>query len=435
MSSESATRSNPGRTVRAARLMLLWVVGMDLRVTLLALPPLLPLVSRDLGLDKTAVGALTTLPVLLLGLSAAVGSALIARVGARSALVVGLCVEAVAGALRGAGPSVVVLFAATGVMGVGLAVIQPTLPTLVREWAPDAVGPTTALYGNGLLVGEALAASITLSAVLPATGSWPASLALWSAPVALAIVMAGAVAAAEHFEPSHLSDRLPVLSRDTPPALPGASKDGSARGSDDPGSDRASTSGTWPVWDARSWRLGLVLGGASSAYFTVNTFLPGYLHTIGSPKLVGPALALLNVSQLPASVLLLVFSRHLVGRRWPFLVVSGVLLMATVALLATPAPALLVPAAVVGFCTSSSLLLVLALPPLWADRREVPRLSAGMFTIGYCIAFLLPLAGGAASDVSHSARVALGPAILGAIVLGVAAARVPRRGRDVAVVS
>ena len=38
------------------RLFLLWLAGNDLRITLLALPPVLPLVHRDLGLNETAVG-------------------------------------------------------------------------------------------------------------------------------------------------------------------------------------------------------------------------------------------------------------------------------------------------------------------------------------------------------------------------------------------
>src|SRR5271169_1739833 len=37
------------------RLALLWLAGVDLRITLLAVPPLLPWIHRDLPLDETAV--------------------------------------------------------------------------------------------------------------------------------------------------------------------------------------------------------------------------------------------------------------------------------------------------------------------------------------------------------------------------------------------
>src|SRR5262249_40415198 len=59
-------------------LALLWLGGFDLRVTLLAVPPLIPAIHRDLGLDEKGVSILTGLPVLLLAIAAIPGSLLIA---------------------------------------------------------------------------------------------------------------------------------------------------------------------------------------------------------------------------------------------------------------------------------------------------------------------------------------------------------------------
>jgi len=398
------------RAGSAGRLALLWLAGMDLRVTLLALPPLLPLVSADLGLDRAAVGALTNLPVLLLGLASVLGSAIIGRLGASRALLVGLVTVALAGALRGAGADTAVLFAMTFAMGVGIAVLQPALPTLVRQWLPGAVGPATALYGNGLLVGEALAASITLPAVLPHTGSWEASLAVWSAPVALAAGLAAWV--------TRRAEPPPLAGRGEAGAAP--AEDGTPRPAGPPAPAQATTS--WPdLGDSRVWKLGLVQGGASAAYFATNTFLPGYLHALGSPGLVSPTLAALNVSQLPASILLLLLSRRLVGPRWPLLGLGGILLVASVGLLAAPPPVLLAPVVAIGFSSSLLLLLTLALAPVWAGREEVARLSAGMFSVGYTLAFALPVLGGVASDVSGSLTMTLVPALVGAVLVGVSA--------------
>jgi CP family cyanate transporter-like MFS transporter len=402
------------RAGTTGRLALLWLAGMDLRVTLLALPPLLPLVSADLGLDRAAVGALTNLPVLLLGLASVLGSVIIGRLGASRALLVGLVTVAVAGALRGAGADAAVLFAMTFAMGVGIAVLQPTLPTLVRQWLPGATGPATALYGNGLLVGEALAASITLPAVLPHTGSWEASLAVWSAPVVLAAGLATWVSRRPE----------PPQGEQVPPAGPAPPRDDAAEGAGQPA--RAQPAPSWPdLGDARVWKLGLVQGGASAAYFATNTFLPGYLHAVGSPGLVSATLAALNVSQLPASILLFALSRRLVGPRWPFLALGGTLLAASAGLLAAPPPVLLAPVVAIGFSSSLLLLLTLALPPLWAGQREVARLSAGMFSVGYTLAFALPVMGGVASDASGSVAMTLAPALVGAVLVGLSAVMLP----------
>src|SRR4051812_44024483 len=95
------------------RLALLWLAGADLRLTMLAVPPVLPLIHRDLALGEAAVAALTGVPVLLLGLAAVPGSLLIARIGPRRTLIAGLVVIAASSALRGLGPSTAVLFGMT----------------------------------------------------------------------------------------------------------------------------------------------------------------------------------------------------------------------------------------------------------------------------------------------------------------------------------
>ena len=105
---------------RRLRLLLLWLAGIDLRLTILAVPPLLPLIHRDLELDEKSVAVLSGLPLLLFGVMAVPGSLLIARIGARRALIAGLLTVAIASGLRGAGASAAVLFPMTFAMGAGV---------------------------------------------------------------------------------------------------------------------------------------------------------------------------------------------------------------------------------------------------------------------------------------------------------------------------
>ena len=128
------------------RLALLWLAALDLRVTLLALPPVLPLIHRDLHLTETAVAVLTNLPVLMLAASSIFGSLLVARLGARAALLVGLWVIALSSAFRGAWHSIALLFGLTFVMGLGIALIQPAFPSLVRQWFPSRVPLATGIW-------------------------------------------------------------------------------------------------------------------------------------------------------------------------------------------------------------------------------------------------------------------------------------------------
>ena len=157
---------------------MLWLAGNGLRITILAVPPVIPLIRADLGMSETQVGVLTGLPSVLFACTAVLGSLLIARFGALKTLLMGLIVTAGGSALRGAAPDTVMLYAATIVTSFGVAVMHPSLPPLVRTWLPNRIGFGTAVFTNGLLVGEILPVALTIPVVLPLLqNSWRASFA------------------------------------------------------------------------------------------------------------------------------------------------------------------------------------------------------------------------------------------------------------------
>lgn len=348
---------------------MLWLAGLCLRLTVLAVPPVIPMLHQSLALSQAEVGALASLPVLLLSFAAIPGSFLIARFGAASVLVGGIVLAGIAGALRGASHDAAMLFAATFAMGIGIAVMQPAFPSIVREWIPERVGLATAVYSNGLLVGEALSASLTIPLVLPMVGgSWRASLVLWSVPVF-------AIAAITFAHARHHRRR-----RQEPRAKGGA---------------------WWPDWrSVLTWRLGLIAGGCSSLYFATNAFLPDYLRHLGRADLIGAALSALNWVQIPASLVLLGFSGRLMQRRWP-LVATGVLATIAMVGIATSGGAGIVFwSGIIGFCTAFVLILTLALPPMLIESARVHSVSAAVFAIGYLCAVVTPILGGLAWDLS-----------------------------------
>lgn len=245
---------------RGFRLVVLWLAGANLRLTVLAVPPVLPLIHRQFALSERAVGALSGLPVLLFGLAAIPGSLLITRLGARGAAIAGLLFVAAASAARGIGPLASVLFVMTFLMAAGVAVVQPALPALVGEWFADRPGFATAVYANGLLIGEALPVALTIPLILPLVGgSWPASFAVWAIPVAVTAL-------------------LMALCRSVAPSSAGRA----------PGR-------WWPHWRHReTWQLGLMQGGTGGLYFASNAFIPDYLHAIGRTDLVTICLSALE---------------------------------------------------------------------------------------------------------------------------------------------
>jgi CP family cyanate transporter-like MFS transporter len=364
-------------------ILLLWLAGNGLRLTVLAVPPVLALVQSDLNLTGTQVGILTSLPVVLFAIAALPGSLLIARFGALNTLVAGLLIAAAGGALRGFSPNVWALYVSTIIMGAGVAVMQPSLPPLVRDWLPKRINFGSAVFTNGLLVGEILPVALTVPFLLPLfDDSWRAGMALWSVPmVAIAAIV-------WTFAPGTKAARSSTPAR------------------------------WWPDWsDSVTWRLGLIMSGANAVYFGVNTFIPGYLIHIGQPEFISFALTALNLGQLPVSALLLIFARQTERRVWPFVAFGIIELVGLVGLVMTGGWGSVFFAAWLGFSAAGLLALNLALPALLCARADVGRMAAAMFCIGYGLAVLFTVLGGAMWDFTADARFAFLPISLSAVLV------------------
>ena len=361
---------------------LLWLIGNAMRLSILAVPPVIPALRDELGLSGTDIGILTGLPVVLFAAAALVGSRLVARLGVITAVVSGLMLTALGSALRGVAPDVMTLFAATALMGIGVAVTQPALPALVGQWLPRHIALGTGTYTNGLLVGEIVPVAL-FPILLPLLGgSWRATFVLWAVPIVAIALLVMAVA------PREASVRVAG-----PPRW-------------------------WPDWPARDiLRLGVIFAGASALYYGSNAFLPGYLAGTGRSDLVNPALTALNAGQLPASLLLIGFGRHFERKAWPF-VLSGLLCVASIALIVATASVVTVAStAVLGFAIGAAFALGLTLPPLLSTTAEVARVSAAMFTISYSSAMLVSVIGGVAWDLTSVERFAFLPIALSALPL------------------
>jgi CP family cyanate transporter-like MFS transporter len=346
---------------------LLWLSGNTLRLTNLAVPPVLATIRDDFGLSATQVGMLSSVPPALFAIAALLGSLLVTKLGVKHALVGGLVVIAVGSALRGVSPSFAMLFAMTVLMSVGIAIMQPIMPTAVRQWMPAHVGTGTALYTNGLLIGEILPVMFAASLVLPLVGgSWRGSLVLWSVPVVI-IALVVAVCAPHDATPSATSRALPSK---------------------------------WlPDWHkGLVWRLGGLFCCFNTTYFSTNAFLPIYLASHGRSDLIGPALTALNFAQLPASLLLLGTAGRIERKAWPYIACGVLSVIGVAGIVLDVGSRTILWTAMVGFANAAALIIGLTLPPLLCHRDDVARTAAGTFTISYGSAVVLSIASGALWD-------------------------------------
>ena len=355
-------------------LALLWLIGVALRLAILAVPPAIPALREEFRLSGTEIAVLSGVPIVIFAAASLAGSRLVARLGVIAAVTAGLLLTALGSAARSLASGTISLLAATVVMGIGVAVAQPAMPALVGRWLPKQLVLGTGVYTNGLLVGEILPVSLPL--LSPALAdTWRVTFAAWAVPILAIAALVFALAPREEVK-----------------------------------SEAAVSGRWWPDWPAFDvLRLGLIFGGVGPLYFGTNAFLPGYLSEAGRADLISPALTALNLGQLPASLLLIAFARYIERRAWPFVVSSLVGLAGIGAIVMTASLLTVIGAAVAGFAAGAAFALGLTLPPLLSKPEEVARVAAAMFTVAYGSTVVVALLCGALWDLSATARAAFLP--------------------------
>ncbi|KXS53739.1 MAG: MFS transporter [Marinobacter sp. T13-3] len=347
---------------------LLWLAGVYLRIPILVAPPLAPFISDQLGLTQALTGALTTIPILMLAIGAMPGSLAISRIGPRNTLALAMIIMVIGSAGRALVPETLTL----AVMGLGVAMMQPALPALLPRWlAPHHVAMGSAIYMNGMLMGEFIGAGVTLPVLMPLLDqSWRATLLAWSLPALL-------VAAALYLPRRDLA--RPVKKT------------------------------AWlPDWhNPLTLKLGLLLGLSGSMFFGLNAYMGNLLEQQGHFDKLSSALFYYNIAQVFASLMMLKLARSWVGRRSAIIITAALSILGTTGAILLEGWWTIASATLMSFVAGILLILLVALPPLLVRSEDTGRLSAGTFLVGYTVAFSVPMLGGLLADVTGDTRHAI----------------------------
>lgn len=374
---------------------LLWFLGLYLRLTVLIVPPLSLQLREVLGFSAGEVATATTLPSLLIGGCALIAGWLIARFGSVRTVLAGLLIMAAGSALRSVPDGFVLFMLATVVMGAGIALMQVGMPMLTRAWVPERIGRASAVWANGLLVGELAGAGLTGPLVDYVLGDqWLLAFTVWVMPVPL-IALVLARRRHQDFVAAPSAARVAKVS--------------------------------WG--DPMLWRIATLMASAGALYYACNIFLPQVLAEAGRADLVHIGLASLNGTQLISSGLLMIYADRLLGQRWPLLATLGLTVAMVPAVLWLPGPGAVWAAGVFGFGVSALFVIVLALPAWLVPLHQVAPLAAGVVAVGNVLAFVVPTVGGWLTDLTGSIAAGFMPAVAISLLAMLASAGIKRRAQ------
>lgn len=381
-------------TYKNRRLLLvaLGLVALNLRPALASISPLLETIRTDLQLSGATAGLLTTIPGVCMGVFAFITGVLIRRFGLERTIFWGVGLVGITTLARIAGQNVIVLYASTIGVGMGIAITQALLPSVVSRYFRDKAALITGFYTAIFNAGAVLAAAAAVP-LQQLTDSWPISLAVWSV---LAI-------------PAMLLWRS---------ATRGTVTGGNVKGADQ--SDLPQFVSPWRR--PRAWFLAIFLAGSSTLYLSTLTWLAARYQAVGlSASDSGFLFAFFTVMQIVGSLLIPAMAQRTVDRR-PWLAL--VLVLITIGMLAIAFVPLSLPYVsmiLIGLGIGGVFPLTLTLPLDYASHPiEVGRLTSMTLGLGYLLASAGPFGLGALSDWvgGYTMPFAVLAAIAGIMLLG-----------------
>ncbi|SMX90728.1 MFS transporter, CP family, cyanate transporter [Brevibacterium sp. 239c] len=259
------------------------LIGLNLRIGVASVGPVLGDILDDLQLSATTASLLTTIPVFAFGAFAFLTPGLTRRFGMHRALGIIMIVLAAGIALR-LQPSLVALLGGTILVGAAIAIGNVLLPTAIKSDFSHRAGLMMGLYSTALFLGAALASGLTVPMLPLFDGSWRWAMGIWAVPAVLAAILF-----------------LPQMRRARDSAGPEATdsgRDGSA----------TSASGEPPframLRDPIAWSVTGFMGLQSLSYYAALTWVPAIFQEAGMPA--DRAGWMLSFSAFPAIITCLV---------------------------------------------------------------------------------------------------------------------------------
>lgn len=343
------------------------LVSFNLRPSITAVGPLIPLIREDLGLSNGWAGFLTTLPLLTFATFSLFAAGIGKRLGLARAIFVALLVLLMGSIWRVSGAKLS-LFLGTGLTGIGIVICNVLLIPLIKRRMPGKLGLVTASYTTGMSLFAAIGSGVSAPFATDWGWGWRGSLLFWVALLAIGLVV---------WFPQTRFDKTNATS-----AL--------------------SQSPSVNVWKSRlAWNVCLFMGVQSMLYFTIIAWLPDMLVARGySLGRAGLILSLMQVVGLIGSFfspMLAVKFRNQVG-----IVISiGLMYLVGFASLLSDSPAInYAGMTLAGLGLGASVSLAYTMIGLRTDSEQSTTALSGMVqSTGYYMAALGPVLFGIAFDV------------------------------------
>ncbi|SER36750.1 MFS transporter, CP family, cyanate transporter [Gracilibacillus ureilyticus] len=164
------------------------VLAFNLRPAITSVGPIIGIIRDELNLDNWNVGLITSLPLLAFAFMSPIAPRIANRAGNERALLYGLIILLSGIVIRSAGP-IIFLYIGTTLAGVGIAIINVILPSLIKGSFPAKIGLMTGLYTTSMSIFAAFGSGLSVPLTVNYGLGWKLSLASWSIITVIGIII------------------------------------------------------------------------------------------------------------------------------------------------------------------------------------------------------------------------------------------------------
>lgn len=163
-------------------------IAFNLRPAITSVGPVISSIRAELHMSNGAAGFLTALPLLSFAVLSPLAPKVGQRLGNERTLWLGLVILLIGVLTRSTGYTAA-LFFGTALIGVGIAIGNVLLPSLIKHKYPEKPGIMISLYTTSMNIFAALASGVSVPLATQMNGGWKQAFLLWGGLALLALLI------------------------------------------------------------------------------------------------------------------------------------------------------------------------------------------------------------------------------------------------------
>ncbi|HLR53537.1 MAG TPA: MFS transporter [Pseudogracilibacillus sp.] len=349
------------------------IIAFNLRPAITSVGPLIGTIRDDVGFSNWSVAFLTSLPLIAFAIMSPLAPRLGKKVTNPWALTIGLVLLITGIGLRSLS-FVAFLFIGTLLIGMGIAVCNVLLPSVIKEKFPLKVAVMTSMYTTGMVLLATTASGVSIPIAEDLHFGWQWSLFVWAAPAVIGIVIWIMIALKSNDKKTDEMDET---------------------------TEKQQSSGIWKSKVA--WHVALFMGLQSFMFYVTISWLTEMLIDFGTLKTTaGFMVSYFQLLGIPVSMIMPVLAMKLKSQSTlvfsvNILFMSGLILL----LLQNSFTMVLIAVSFIGLASSSNFALALTFLSIRAkNAQDAADLSGMAQSVGYVLAATGPILIGSIYDMT-----------------------------------